>query len=86
MEGTALAKMYKAGEYTPPSQGEYVDLCCYVLTHVNPKIIIHRLTGDCPRDLLVAPEWNKNKSDTINKIVMKMQFENLRQGIYWQKM
>jgi radical SAM protein (TIGR01212 family) len=83
MEGTRLCQKYRLGEYTPPSQGEYVESVCYILTHINPKIIVHRLTGDCPRDMLVAPEWNKSKSETINNIVFKLQRENLYQGAKW---
>lgn len=83
MEGTRLCQMYKSGEYTPPSQAEYVESVCYILTHISPKIIVHRLTGDCPRDMLVAPNWNKNKSETINNIVFNLQRENLYQGAKW---
>jgi radical SAM superfamily enzyme len=80
MKNTALAKMYESGEYTPPSKESYINSVIYILTHVSPKLIIHRLTGDCPRDMLVAPLWNKEKSDIINTIVYKMQLEGLFQG------
>ena len=80
MEGTRLAEMYEKGAYVPPTFVEYVDSAVYILTHISPKIIIHRLTGDCPRDLLVAPEWNKQKNEIINTIVYKMQQSNLYQG------
>ena len=80
MEGTRLAQMYENGAYVPPNFVEYVDLAVYILTHISPKIIIHRLTGDCPRDMLVAPEWNRQKNEIINTIVYKMQQNNLYQG------
>ena len=86
MEGTKLGEMYFEGKYNPPSQEEYVNSAVHIITHVSPKIIIHRLTGDCPRELLIAPEWNRRKSETINKIVYKMQFENLKQGQFYSKM
>ena len=85
MEGTRLAEMYRKGEYNPPSQAEYVDLAVYILTHISPRVVVHRITGDCPRELLVAPEWNRRKSETINSIIYKMQFERLYQGANWQK-
>ena len=72
MEGTALADMYRRGEYSPISQEEYVESVVHILTHIPKEWIIHRLTGDCPRDLLVAPEWNIRKSETIDKIVKKL--------------
>ena len=80
MSGTRLAEMYQNGEYTPPSMSEYVDSAVYILTHIHPSLIVHRLTGDCPRDLLIAPEWNKNKNEVISAIVTKMQFSGLAQG------
>ena len=80
MSGTRLAEMYSAGEYTPPSMSEYVDSAVYILTHISPAVVVHRITGDCPRDLLVAPEWNARKHEVINAITYKMQFEGLSQG------
>ncbi len=80
MAGTRLAEMYEGGEYSPPSMQEYVDACVYILTHIHPAMTVHRLTGDCPRDLLVAPEWNGRKGEVINSIVYKMQLEGLSQG------
>ena len=80
MRDTALAKMYEKGEYTPPSMDEYVNSAVYILTHISPKVIIHRLTGDCPRDMLIAPSWNGSKTEIINTIVYKMQEKGLSQG------
>lgn len=80
MAGTALCDMHSRGEYTPPTMTEYVESAIYILTHIHPSIIVHRLTGDCPRDLLIAPDWNRSKNEIINTIVYKMQFEGLSQG------
>ena len=80
MRGTRLADMYERGEYTPPTMDEYVNSAVYILTHINPEITVHRLTGDCPRDMLIAPDWNRSKSEIINTIVYKMQLDRLSQG------
>ena len=80
MKDTALEKMYLSGKYSPPSMDEYIDSAIYILTHISPKVILHRLTGDCPKNLLVAPEWNPKKQEIINTIVYKMQQSNLYQG------
>lgn len=72
MEGTVLAEIYRRGEYTPISQEEYTDAVAYILKNLRPEVVIHRLTGDCPRDMLVAPEWNVRKSETIDLIVKKL--------------
>lgn len=68
MEGTGLAEMYKIGEYVPPTKEEYVRLCSRALSRLSPNIIVHRITGDCPGDLLVAPEWNRDKNGVINAV------------------
>ena len=80
MKDTRLEKMYLQGEYTPLGMNEYIDSAIYILTHISPAVVVHRLTGDCPRDMLVAPNWNRQKNEIINTIVYKMQFEGLSQG------
>jgi radical SAM superfamily enzyme len=72
MEGTTLADMYRRGAYTPISQDDYVEQAAYVLKNIPKSWVVHRLTGDCPKDLLVAPEWNLRKNETIDKIVKKL--------------
>lgn len=78
--GTRLAKMHEAGEYKPPTEEEFLQSTVYILTHISSKIVVHRLTGDCPEGQLIAPEWNKNKHALIEKINEKMNSEGLRQG------
>ncbi len=72
MHGTELEKMYLNGIFTPLSQDAYTDMAAYVVKNINEGTVIHRLTGDCPRDMLVAPEWNKNKNQLINEIRKKL--------------
>jgi radical SAM protein (TIGR01212 family) len=83
MEGTALAEMYKNGEYTPPTLAEYVDGATYLISHLNPEIVLHRITGDCPKELLIAPLWNADKNEIIDKINKNLEENNLHQGIYF---
>ncbi len=80
MRGTKLAEMYERSEYTPPSLDYYTECAVYILTHIKPDLTVHRLTGDCPRDMLIAPDWNRSKNEIINTIVYKMQQNGLSQG------
>ncbi len=80
MTGTELENMYLRGEYTPPSMDYYTDMAVYILTHIKNDVVVHRLTGDCPRDMLVAPSWNVKKSEIIQTIVDKMTKNSLSQG------
>ena len=80
VRGTRLAEMYGHGEYVPITMDEYISRAVYVLTHISPDAVVHRLTGDCPRDLLVAPLWNTRKNEVIDGICNKMAQEELSQG------
>ena len=83
MKNTALERMYLSGLYSPPTMKEYVGSVVYILTHISPEIIIHRLTGDCPKDMLVAPDWNPRKNDVINSINEEMQIHGYQQGCFF---
>lgn len=82
-KNTVLERMYNKNEYNPITLDSYIESACYVLTHISPKIIIHKLSGDAPKDLLVAPEWNKHKKWIINGIDKYMKINNLYQGKYY---
>lgn len=80
MEGTVLADMYRSGDYTPPTLEEYVSLAARSLARLRGDMIVHRLTGDCPDGLLVAPMWNTDKNRTINLIRESLEKDGIRQG------
>ena len=80
MEGTALAEMYRDGNYTPPTLSRYVDLAARSVARLRPDMIVHRLTGDCPDGMLVAPEWNTDKNKVIELIRHRLEESGLRQG------
>ena len=83
-EGTRLAEEYRRGEFTPISMDEYVERAVYVITHISPDITVHRLTGDCPKGMLVAPEWNVKKNEIIAAINARLASHGERQGCYYQ--
>ena len=84
MEGTALADMYRRGEYTPPSLAEYAKTAAKAIAVLPPDTVLHRLTGDCPHDMLVAPEWNSDKHAIIEKIKEYMEENGLKQGSHYR--
>ena len=85
VENTVLARMYKQGKYLPISLKEYLQNVAYILTHISPNIIIHRVSGDAPKDLLLTPEWNSHKKWIINGLDKLMKEENLWQGMNYLK-
>ena len=84
VKNTKLAQLYYAGKYTPLSLEEYISSCAYILTHINPNVIIHRISGDAPKDLLIAPSWNSHKKWIINGLNKYMKDNDLYQGIYYK--
>lgn len=85
MQGTRLADMYRRGEYEPPTLEKYAAWVGCALSRLSPEVVIHRITGDCPRDALVAPEWNSDKHAIIGKIKDYMEENSLFQGKYYEK-
>ena len=85
MAGTVLEKMYNSGAYTPITLEEYTARSAYLISHLNPEVVIHRLTGDCPKNLLVAPEWSADKSRVIREIEGRLLAAGERQGSHFQK-
>ena len=85
VDNTVLAKMYKSGNYTPITLEYYLETASYILTHINPEIIIHKISGDAPKDLILAPEWNLHKKWIMNGLDKLLKEKDLYQGIYYKK-
>lgn len=80
MKGTRLADMYEQGLVNVLERDEYVDLVCDVLERLDPRILVHRLTGDGGHDHLVAPLWSLRKFEVLNAIDSEMTRRNCCQG------
>lgn len=85
IKNTILADMYFNGKYEPISLEYYLDALTYVITHISPNIVIHRITGDAPKDLLIAPKWNLHKKWVLNGFDKTLKEQNLWQGKYYKK-
>ena len=83
VKNTVLADMYKSKTYIPISLEYYLENLAYILTHINKNIIIHKLSGDAPKDLLLAPEWNVHKKWILNGIKKYLKENDLYQGKYY---
>lgn len=83
VKNTKLEELYKNGTYIPVSLEYYLNSLTYVITHISPNIIIHRISGDAPKDLLVAPSWNLHKKWILNGFEKILKENNLWQGMYY---
>lgn len=80
MKDTPLATYYKNHPFPILSLAEYVDIVVSQLRYLDENIVIHRITGDAPKDLLIEPLWTMKKFVVMNEIDKVMRKENIYQG------
>lgn len=83
LKGTPMVKQYEKGKLEFLSQDEYVNLVCDQLEIIPPEMIVHRITGDGPIDLMIGPMWSVNKWDVLNSIDAELKRRNSFQGKYY---
>ena len=66
LRNTDLAKEYEAGRFECLTMEEYGQLLKEALDLLPPNIVIHRMTGDGDKKILIAPEWSKDKKRVLN--------------------
>lgn len=81
LKHTDLADYYTRHPFSVFSLDGYVQLILKCIGNLRSDIVIHRLTGDGPRDLLIAPTWSLHKRKVLNEITHQMKVQNLQQGI-----
>ena len=84
IKNTLLASMYYQGKYIPLTLEEYLNSLVKIITHISPHIVLHRISGDAPKNLLVAPIWNSHKKLVLNGLEKILKEKNLYQGIYYK--
>ena len=80
LEGTDLAEDYRAGLFQVLSLEEYLSILCDCIAALSPDIVIHRLTGDGPKRLLIAPLWSADKRNVLNLLHRRLKQNAIRQG------
>lgn len=80
LKNTDLASLYEQGTFEVMSMNEYIDLLADCIERLPPGLVIHRLTGDGPKSLLIAPMWSANKREVLNTIRREFTRRNVVQG------
>ena len=80
IKNTQLEKLFNDGKYIPLELETYVDKVCEILSYLRKDIVICRITGDAPKDILVAPSWNSHKKIILNAINRELEKRNIFQG------
>lgn len=80
LKGTDLAAEYEKNPFPIFEKDEYIDLVIDCLEHLPKNIVIHRLTGDGPKNLLIAPLWSKDKKNVLNLLHHRLKERGAYQG------
>lgn len=81
VQNTALANMYYSKKYTPISLEYYLNCLEYIIANIRPDVVIHRISGDAPKDLLIAPDWNLHKKWILNGFDKILREKDIYQGM-----
>ncbi|AQP42892.1 radical SAM superfamily protein [Streptococcus gallolyticus] len=80
MTSTKMQRDYHEGRLKLLGMEEYVNIICDQLEIIPKNIIIHRITGDAPRDMLIGPMWSLKKWEVLNAIDQEMDRRGSYQG------
>lgn len=80
LKGTGLADYYQSSPFPLPDMEEYFEIIGRCLCILRPDIVIHRLTGDGPKPLLIAPLWTGNKRRVLNRLQAYLKAHDIWQG------
>lgn len=72
LEGSQLAEEYRERHFSQMSMEEYTDLVVECLRLLPEQTVIHRMTGDGPRKLLISPKWVTDKKRVMNMLRNKI--------------
>ena len=80
LEHTDLATSFVNGEFDALTKEAYLDILIKCLENLSPDIVVHRVTGDGPKKILIAPKWSGNKRDVLNSLHSQMRKLDTKQG------
>ena len=81
LQGTDLAVQYLQNPFPVFSMMEYIDLVIDCIALLPPELVVHRITGDGPKNLLIAPQWSANKRLVLNTFARRFRERGLTQGV-----
>lgn len=80
IKNTPMEQLYNEGGLQFMSKDDYIDVICEAVGLLDPDMVVHRLTGDAPRELLIGPMWSLNKWEILNTIDSELERRNITQG------
>lgn len=80
LKNTDLADYYQKTPFHVLTMEEYISLLGTCISQLRPDIVIHRLTGDGPKELLLQPLWSRSKRHVLNQIQVYLRELDIWQG------
>lgn len=80
LKGTDLAVEYEKEPFHILTLDEYTELICDCIELLPPDMVVHRITGDGDKRLLIQPQWSGNKRLVLNTINKALRERNVIQG------
>ncbi|MBQ8914024.1 MAG: radical SAM protein [Lachnospiraceae bacterium] len=80
LEGTDLADEYRKGKFEVLDMENYISLVIECLENISSEVVVHRVTGDGPKKILIAPTWSKDKKKVLNTLHKRMRELDAYQG------
>lgn len=80
LKGTDLERDYLEGMFTALTLYEYIDILAKCIEILPKEVVVHRITGDGDKKLLVAPLWSADKKTVLNSINKYFSDKNITQG------
>lgn len=85
LKGTPMVKQYEKGMVEFMERDAYIQLVADQLEVLPPQMVIHRITGDGPINLMIGPMWSLNKWDVLNGIDAELERRGSWQGKYFKE-
>ena len=77
---TVLAREYEEKPFYLLSLDEYADLITDCISVLPESVVIHRISGDGPKSILMAPQWSRNKKMVLNTVAKRFRQRKMCQG------
>lgn len=85
LQGSSLGEEYRNRPFPLLSRTEYVTLVADAISILPPHVVVHRLTGDPPKNLLIAPQWTADKKRVMADLYKELSRRKLVQGCMIKK-
>src|SRR6185437_5280115 len=85
LKGTPMVKQYEKGQLEFLEKEEYIKVVADQLEILPPEMIVHRITGDGPIELMIGPMWSVTKWEVLNGIDKELELRGSWQGKHYTK-